>query len=292
MEEGLHGLQGIFEVLFIISIGFILAKKGWFGPDMSVVFTKLVMKISLPLYMLCQLEKDFTHDSLIRIAPDLLLPFASILLAYAVGRVAAKVLHIRQERQGVFITCFFIANTIFIGLPVNLTLGVYHIVNDSLGGKGSMPLFSLQTLKKVFSPPLLGFLAGLALIMANIKLPDFLLTSFQYVGNMATPLSLMVIGIEMTGISLASVRWDRDIIGALVGRFLVCPASVLVLLPFIPVTPMSAQVFTMQASMPAMTQMTVVAKSVGADVRYSTEVSFITVVMGIIVIPLYMFIIG
>ena len=48
----------------------------------------------------------------------------------------------------------------------------------------------------------------------------------------------------------------------------------------------------MQASMPAMTQMTVVAKSVGADVRYSTEVSFITVVMGIIVIPLYMFIIG
>ena len=63
-------------------------------------------------------------------------------------------------------------------------------------------------------------------------------------------------------------------------------------MPFIPVTHMSAQVFTMQASMPAMTQMTVVAKSVGADVRYSTEVSFITVVMGIIVIPLYMFIIG
>lgn len=315
MEGVLHGLQGIFEVLFIISIGFILAKKGWFGPDMSAVFTKLVMKISLPLYMLCQLEKDFTHDSLLRIAPDLLLPFASILLAYAVGRIAAKVLHIRQDRQGVFITCFFIANTIFIGLPVNLalfgtqsvpsvmlyymanttmfwTLGVYHIVNDSLGGKGNMPLFSLQTLKKVFSPPLLGFLAGLVLIMANIKLPDFLLTSFQYVGNMATPLSLMVIGIEMTGISLASVRWDRDIIGVLVGRFLVCPACVLVLLPFIPVTPMSAQVFTMQASMPAMTQMTVVAKSVGADVRYSTEVSFITVVMGIVIIPLYMFIIG
>lgn len=98
MEGVLHGLQGIFEVLFIISIGFILAKKGWFGTDMSAVFTRLVMKISLPLYMLCQLEKDFTHYSLIRIAPDLLLPFASILLAYAVGRVAAKVLHIRQDR--------------------------------------------------------------------------------------------------------------------------------------------------------------------------------------------------
>ncbi|WP_255304144.1 AEC family transporter [Megasphaera sp. DISK 18] len=311
----LHGLEGIFEVLFIIAIGVILSKKGWFGSNMSAVFSKLVMKISLPLYMLCQMEKDFTHDSLIRIAPDLILPFASIFLAYIVGRIAAKVLHIRRERQGVFVTCFFIANTIFIGLPVNLalfgtqsvpsvmlyymanttmfwTLGIYHIVNDSQGGNGNMPLFSAQTIKKVFSPPLMGFLIGLALVLANIKLPDFLLTSFQYVGNMATPMSLLVIGIEMAGISISDVHWDRDVIGALVGRFLVCPACVLALLPFIPVTPMSAQVFTMQASMPAMTQMTVVAKSIGADVRYSTQVTFITVVMGIVVIPLYMFIVG
>ena len=311
----LHGLEGIFEVLFIIAIGVVLSKKGWFGSNMSAVFSKLVMKISLPLYMLCQMEKDFTHDSLIRIAPDLILPFASIFLAYIVGRIAAKVLHIRRERQGVFVTCFFIANTIFIGLPVNLalfgtqsvpsvmlyymanttmfwTLGIYHIVNDSQGGKGNMPLFSAQTIKKVFSPPLMGFLIGLALVLANIKLPDFLLTSFQYVGNMATPLSLLVIGIEMAGISFSDIHWDRDVVGALIGRFLVCPACVLALLPFIPVTPMSSQVFTMQASMPAMTQMTVVAKSIGADVRYSTQVTFITVVMGIVVIPLYMFIVG
>ena len=315
MEGVLHGLEGIFEVLFIIAIGVVLSKKGWFGSNMSAVFSKLVMKISLPLYMLCQMEKDFTHDSLIRIAPDLILPFASIFLAYIVGRIAAKGLHIRRERQGVFVTCFFIANTIFIGLPVNLalfgtqsvpsvmlyymanttmfwTLGIYHIVNDSQGGKGNMPLFSAQTIKKVFSPPLMGFLIGLALVLANIKLPNFLLTSFQYVGNMATPMSLLVIGIEMAGISLSDIHWDRDVVGALIGRFLVCPACVLALLPFIPVTPMSAQVYTMQASMPAMTQMTVVAKSIGADVRYSTQVTFITVVMGIVVIPLYMFIVG
>lgn len=315
MAGMIHGLEGIFEVLFMIGIGFILTKKGWLSTEMSAVFTKLVMKIALPLYMLCQLEKDFTHESLLTIAPDLCLPLASIFLAYIVGRIAAKALRIRPERQGVFITCFCIANTIFIGLPVNLalfgtksvpsvmlyymvntttfwTLGVYHIVNDSTGGKGNMPLFSLSTMKKVLSPPLLGFLLGLVLILLDVPLPGFLLTSFQYVGNLATPLSLMVIGIEMTTISLRTVQWDRDIFGALVGRFLVCPACVLVLLPFISVTPMSAQVFTMQASMPAMTQMTVVAKSVGADVKYATQVSFLTVLLGIIVIPLYMTIIS
>ena len=314
VEAVFHGLQGIFEILFMIGIGFVLSKKGWFGPDTSAILTRLIMKVALPLFMICQLERDFTHDLLLRIAPDLALPFLSILLAYVVGRAAAAALHIRRERQGIFITCFFVANTIFIGLPVNLalfgtqsvpsvmlyymanttmfwTLGIYHIVNDSTGGQGNMPLFSLQTVKKVFSPPLVAFLIGLALIMADIKLPEFLHVSFQYVGNLATPLSLIVIGIEMSSLPLRSVQWDRDLIGALAGRFIVCPLCVLALLPFVSVTPMSAQVFTMQASMPAMTQMTVVAKAVGADVKYATEISFITVVLGLIVIPSYMFLI-
>ena len=274
VEAVFHGLQGIFEILFMIGIGFVLSKKGWFGPDTSAILTRLIMKVALPLFMICQLERDFTHDSLLRIAPDLALPFLSILLAYVVGRAAAAALHIRRERQGIFITCFFVANTIFIGLPVNLalfgtqsvpsvmlyymanttmfwTLGIYHIVNDSTGGQGNMPLFSLQTVKKVFSPPLVAFLIGLALIMADIKLPEFLHVSFQYVGNLATPLSLIVIGIEMSSLPLRSVQWDRDLIGALMGRFIVCPLCVLALLPFVSVTSMSAQVFTMQASMPA-----------------------------------------
>ena len=173
MEGAIHGLQGIFEVIFIISIGFILSRKGWFDSNTSALLTKIVMKVALPFYMVVNMVRDFTHDSLVQIAPDLVLPFASIFLAYFVGRIAAAVLHIRKDRQGIFITCFFIANTIFIGLPVNLalfgpksvpsvmlyymanttmfwTLAVYHIVNDSTGGK-NMPLFSMQTIKKVFA---------------------------------------------------------------------------------------------------------------------------------------------
>lgn len=314
MEGIIHGLEGIFEIIFMIAIGFILAKKGWFTANSSMMLTKLVMKVALPLYMVYNLEKDFTHSSLMAIIPDLLLPFASIMLSYVAGRLAVKVLHIRKDRQGVFITCFFVSNTIFIGLPVNLalfgdaglpavmlyymantttfwTLGVYHIVNDSAAERGGMPLFSRQSLKKVLSPPLLGFLAGLALLLMDIHLPGFVMESFRYVGNLTTPLSLIVIGIEMSAIPLSEIHWDRDILGALAGRFIVCPACVLALLPFIPVADMSMKVFTMQASMPAMTQMTIVAKAAGADVKYSTAISFLSVILGILVIPFYMYLV-
>lgn len=315
MEGAIHGLQGIFEVLFMIGIGFVLARRGWFDGKSSAMLTRLILKIALPLYLFCTIQKDFTQASLIAMAPDLILPFASIFLAYGIGFAAAKVLRIRKSRQGLFITFFFISNTIFIGLPVNLalfgnasipaamlyymanttlfwTLGAYHIINDSAAAAGGMPLFSRQTMKKVFSPPLLGFIAGLAMTLAGLHLPGFVLTSFQYVGNIATPLSLIVIGIEMSTVPLSHIHWDRDVIGALIGRFIVCPACVLVLLPIIPVTLLSAQVFTMQASMPAMTQMTILAKAVGADVKYSVAVSFISIILGMVVIPVYMTIFG
>lgn len=76
----------------------------------------------------------------------------------------------RQGRRGVFVTNFFIANTMFIGLPVNLalfgdesipsvmlyymvnltffwTLGVQNIVADIEGKAGG--IFSMQVLKKL-----------------------------------------------------------------------------------------------------------------------------------------------
>ena len=311
MDGVLHGLEGVFEIIFMIGLAFVLAKKHWFTNATSMLLTKLVMNISLPLYMLYSLQKSFTHDSLFSMVTDLRLPIASILLCYAIARLAVKVLRIRPGRQGVFITTCFAASTIFVGLPVNLalfgdasvpsvmlyymantslywTIGQYHIMNDCHGGQQKVPFISLQTVKQVFSPPLLGFIVGVLLLTADIHIPDFILVSFRYVGDITTPLSLFVIGIEMSAIPLASLHWDRDIFWACVGRFIISPLCVMALMPAIPVSDMSMKVFTMQASMPSMTTMTLVTKLAGGDVPYSTTICFVTVVLGMAFIPLYM----
>ena len=50
--------------------------------------------------------------------------------------------------------------------------------------------------------------------------------------------------------------------------------------------------FTMQATMPAMTQMAIVAKNYGADSAYAATLSFLTVLLGIVVVPLYMMLVN
>ncbi len=305
----LQALEGIFTIVFIVGVGYVLSLKGWFAENSSTIIARLVTNVSLPLYMITSLTKNFTAQQLAELAPDTLLPVCSIVLALIVGRLVGRVFQVRHGRRGIFITNFFIANTMFIGLPVNQalfgdvsipsvmlyyivnlvffwTLGVQNIVAD-VEGKGSNP-FSLSVLKKLWSPPLIAFVAALLLIIFSIPVPRFLFRGFQYIGNLTTPLSLVFIGIEISKISLRHFNFERDIYLGLLGRFLVCPLCVLVLAPFIPVAPISLRVFTMQAAMPAMTQMAIVSKQYGADSSYAAALSFITILGGLIVIPLYM----
>ena len=298
----LQALDGIFTIVFVVGIGYVLSKKGWFDDKSSALIAKLVTTVSLPLYMITSLTKNFTAEKLVELAPDMLLPVCSMLLALIVGKTAAKLLDVRQGRRGVFVTNFFIANTMFIGLPVNLalsgdesihsvmlyymvnltffwTLGVQNIVSDIEGKAGG--IFSMQVLKKLWSPPLMGF-------VANIPLPRLLARGFQYVGNLTTPLSLVFIGIEISKINLRDFNFERDIWGGLFGRFIVCPLCVLCLVPLINVAPISVKVFAMQAAMPAMTQMAIVCKQYGGDSRYAAALSFITIIGGLLVIPVYM----
>lgn len=309
----LQALSGIFTIVFVVGLGYVLSKKGWFDDRSSALFARLVTNISLPLYMITSLTKNFTAEKLLKLAPDTALPIASMILAMFVGQFFVRILKVKQGRRGVFTTNFFIANTMFIGLPVNLalfgdisipsvmlyyivnliffwTLGVHNIVADVEGEKTS--LLSSTVLKKLMSPPLYAFAISILLIMFNIRLPDFLFKGFQYVGNLTTPMSLIFIGIEISKISLRHFRFEKDILWGLFGRFMICPICVLVLVPFFELSPISIKVFTMQAAMPAMTQMAITAKQYHADSEYAAALSFITILFGLAVIPVYMTIVN
>lgn len=103
----LQALDGIFTIVFVVGIGYVLSKKGWFDDKSSALIAKLVTTVSLPLYMITSLTKNFTAEKLVELAPDMLLPVCSMLLALIVGKTAAKLLDVRQGRRGVFVTNFF-----------------------------------------------------------------------------------------------------------------------------------------------------------------------------------------
>ncbi len=57
-----QALEGIFTIVFVVAIGYALAKKGWFDERSSALIAKLVTSVSLPLYMITSLTKNFTLE--------------------------------------------------------------------------------------------------------------------------------------------------------------------------------------------------------------------------------------
>lgn len=307
----LNAVQGVLTIVIMISIGYVLTEKKWFNEEISRVFAKLVTNVALPALMISDLMGSFTRDKLESLSKGLMAPFLSIAVCYVISVLVSKILKVQKSREGTFQSMFFNSNTIFIGLPVNLalfgnksmpyvllyyianttffwTLGVYCISKDTPGEHGS--ILSKATIKRIISPPLLGFIAAVILILLKIELPPFIMNTCKYLGSLTTPLSMIFIGISIHSVKLKELKIDKDVLGVLAGRFLVCPLIMFIMLILMPMPELMKKVFIMQSAMPVMTNAPIIAKVYGADSNYAAVMVTLSTILSMITIPIFMFV--
>jgi predicted permease len=309
MTEMLAAVETILSMMLIISLGFILTHKKWFPEEVSTVLVKLVTQISLPLLMINTITNNFDSQSLISSSKALIVPFLSILLCYLFSIVFSKLMKIDKNKNGLFRSMFFNSNTIFMGLPINMalfgeksvpfvllyyianttffwTVGIYEISKDSSEFK--QRIFSVESLKKIFSPPLLGYLIGIVIVLLNISLPTFIKDTFKYLGNITTPIAMLFIGITIYSVNFKKIKIDKNVLGVLLGRFLIAPMLVIALTLIFPIPKLMRDVFIIQSIMPVMTNTAIIAKAYNADCDYAAIMIGITTVACLFIIPIYM----
>ena len=312
MDIFLRSISGILVILGMILVGFVIGEKGWFDDKSRGLLAKLVTQVALPCYMLYTITQRFTVADLLKMLPALRFPALSMVVLLGIATAVAKIFAVRQDRRGLFISMFFNSNTIFVGLPINQalfgdasipyvliyymcnttffwTLGTYLIQRD---GEGEARFDLKTSLKKVFSPPLMGFLLGLVLVMLQIKLPAFLASDLQYLGNLTTPLSMIFIGLSVSHVGVKQLVLGKDQLLILLGRFLVAPLLMATIVYWVPLPSLMKQVFIIQSAMPVMTNAPVVASLYGADSDYAAVMVTETTLATMVVIPILMLLMG
>ena len=308
MEIFLRSISGILVILGMILVGFIIGEKGWFDDKSRGLIAKLVTQVALPCYMLYTITQRFTAADLLKMLPALRFPALSMVILLGIATGVARIFAVRQDRRGLFISMFFNSNTIFVGLPINQTLFgdasipyvlIYYMCNTTffwtLGtyliqrdGEGEAQFDLKTSLKKVFSPPLMGFLLGLVLVMLQIKLPAFLASDLQYLGNLTTPLSMIFIGLSVSHVGVKQLVLGKEQLLILLGRFLVAPLLMASIVYWVPLPSLMKQVFIIQSAMPVMTNAPVVARLYGADSDYAAVMVTETTLATMVVIPILM----
>ena len=308
MDIFLRSISGILVILGMILVGFVIGEKGWFDDKSRGLLAKLVTQVALPCYMLYTITQRFTAADLLIMLPALRFPALSMVILLGIATGVARIFAVRQDRRGLFISMFFNSNTIFVGLPINQalfgdasipyvliyymcnttffwTLGTYLIQRD---GEGEAQFDLKTSLKKVFSPPLMGFILGLVMVMLQIKLPAFLASDLQYLGNLTTPLSMIFIGLSVSHVGVKQLVLGKEQLLILLGRFLVAPLLMASIVYWMPLPNLMKQVFIIQSAMPVMTNAPVVARLYGADSDYAAVMVTETTLATMVVIPILM----
>ena len=267
-EEGLimaviHGVQGTLTIALMLSIGYLLASRGWFDEKTNSVFSKILINVSLPCVMVSSLMGNFSKNSLFDSGTGLLISFGTILISLIAGTILSIIIKTDRKRYGIFRVMFAFSNTMYIGLPVCLALfgekGVpyvllYYLANSSLfwsignymisrDGAKNTSFLTRASIEKIFSPPLITFFITVLLIMLNIKLPTFLRDTFKYMGNLSTPVSMFMIGTIIYSMGIKKIKFDLDMLMTMAGRFVVAPVLVVIGLKIFSVPELMGKVF-------------------------------------------------
>lgn len=315
MSLFLTSITSIIPIITIIVLGYILQVKGWFGDAFGPNLSRLIMNVALPASIFVSVMKYLTLDKLISLSGGLLYTFVAFILGYIVAYIAVVVFKVRPGRRGTMINTFVNANTIFIGLPLNValfgdqalpyfliyyitntistwTLGVYLMTSDSKSGQSKET--SKFDWKKLLPAPLVGFLVALLFLILRISIPDFATNTLTYVGNIVTPLSLIYIGIVLAKAGLNTITFDKDTIVTLVGRFILAPLIMLLVLKFFApnMETVEFKTFMIQSATPALAVLPILANQGKGDVEFSTNVVTLSTVLFIVVIPILQTLLG
>jgi len=308
MDIFLKSISGILVILGMILVGFVIGEKGWFDDKSRGLIAKLVTQIALPCYMLYTITQRFTATDLLKMLPALRFPALSMVVLLGIATVVARIFAVSQDRRGLFFSLLFYSHSISLGLPINQalfgdasipyvliyymcnttffwTLGTYLIQRD---GEGEAQFDLKTSVKKVFSPPLMGFILGLVMVMLQIKLPAFLASDLQYLGNLTTPLSMIFIGLSVSHVGVKQLVLGKDQHLILLGRFVVAPLLMATIVYWAPLPSLMKQVFIIQSAMTVMTNAPVVARLYGADSDYAAVMVTETTLATMVVIPILM----
>ena len=307
----LTALESVLSIVLIIALGFYLRNKGWFADSFAGNISKLIMNIALPASIFVSVLTYLTRDKLMALSDGLIYGALSIVFGYLIAWLMVKVLKVRRGRRGVFINTIVNANTIFIGLPLNIALFgeasmpyflVYYVLNTvSTWAFGAFLIANDSTepqpahrqkfnWKKLLPAPLLGFLVALVFLLADIPVPSFIHSTLDYVGSIVTPLSLLYIGITLADAGLKSIRFDKDTIAALLGKFVLAPLIMVALIAaghsILPLPSLEAKTMIVQSSVSALAVLPILANEAKGDVRFATNVVTTSTILFMIVVPL------
>ncbi len=295
-------LNQILALFIILFFGYYLRKKKFISESRREFLFDLLLDYILPFMIISAMMVDIEPGMLGNVIYVLLSWFMVYLLAILLSAGLAKFLpgSDRHKRTIRFLIIF--SNVGYMGLPVlGAIFPEYGIFYGSIGlipfnvvfwTYGAYLLqengnnFNLSRLLKIFNNN--GTIAlgiGFLLLLSGFRPPGAVVEAVELIGDATFPLSMLVIGASLYGMSFKKIIIKPELLGLSLLKLVIFPLLIFLLLLVLPLDNQLAAIIAMQFAMPVAANSVIFASRFPGDEILASEGVFLTTLLALFTIP-------
>lgn len=242
MDLAVITAKQVLQLLLMILAGAACCKWGVFKPAQKSVLANLLLYLVVPAMVLDSYLVDFDPATFHNLLLAFLLGALALFMGLAVAFLGTWGVN-RQVRPIMWFACAF-SNAGYMGFPLIRALfgeegllyasGFVTVFNILIWTIGTTVLSGQvqprQVVRNVVTCPcILAVAAGLILYLCRVPVPDVIAGPVGSIGDMNTPISMIVTGATIASSDLRKLLQNRNLFRTLAVRMLLIPAVTLLL---------------------------------------------------------------
>ncbi|MCD7818048.1 MAG: AEC family transporter [Lachnospiraceae bacterium] len=301
----------IVKMLLLLFTGVLCFRLKLIDEHTNKGLANLLMMVVNPIVAITALQTDYRSDLITRLLLSYLLAVITHLFMIPVSGFFIR----DKENKNCAIERFsaMYSNCGFIGIPlVQSILGnegvlyltaymtVFNLFSWTHGislmkDKGSVQHNHNLTesakalLKNLMTPMIVASLIGLVLFALQIRFPSVLADTLDYIGNMNTPLAMIVAGVSVAQTSLPAMIRNKRIYLVSFVKLIIMPSILFVILLFLQINSTVACTILVAAACPCAASGTTFALRFRKNYSYASELYAFTTICSLITVPAFVY---
>lgn len=300
MDLAMITAKQVFELLLMILAGAVCCKAGVFKPAEKSVLSNILLYLVVPAMVLDSYMVEFDPTTF----QNLMLSFGLGALALLAGLGVAYLATRRADkkiRSILWFGCAF-SNAGYMGFPLIRALfgsegllyasafvTVFNILIWTVGYAAVSGKANARDIAHsiVTCPCILAVAAGLVIYLCRIPLPSVITEPIGIVGDMNTPISMIITGATIAASDLRRLVRNKNIFAALGVRMLLIPAVELAIFALLGLHGTVPTIVLLLEACPSAAITTVFAIQFGQDEELAAGSVVFTTLSSIVTLPLY-----
>ena len=297
----------ILSIFMIIAVGFAANKADIMPMAANKYLVGLLIRVTCPCMIVAsitsnELREDTLSLSLQTLIGAVIFFTVSALVGWFICAKIVKVLP--RENIGVYTYSFGSINSGFIGFPITLALFgssilylmvihnvllslylyTFGIMLVNIGASGRKLDFKgfLNSFKNINS---IAAAISIIMLFMGLKLPTVIFDCVDMIGDATTPLSMLIVGMQLGDCDFGEVLKNRKLLGISLLKMLLLPVMTFFMVNWLPLDVSVKVCLIFAASFPVAVAVVPVASEQNRDSLIAAEMVAITTLFSLVVIP-------